>query len=65
LAQVHAAVVRLHGGTVHFDSREHEGTCFVVALARGHGAKVTDGVFSDICVMTGRSENGACTSYRP
>jgi two-component system, NtrC family, sensor kinase len=32
LAQVHFAVVRLHGGTVHFDSREGEGTCFVVRL---------------------------------
>ena len=32
LAQVHSAVVRLHGGTVHFDSREGEGTCFVVRL---------------------------------
>jgi signal transduction histidine kinase len=32
LAQVHSAVVRLHGGTVHFDSREGEGTCFVVRM---------------------------------
>jgi PAS domain S-box-containing protein len=32
LAQVHTAVVRLHGGSVHFDSREGEGTCFVVRL---------------------------------
>jgi two-component system NtrC family sensor kinase len=32
LAQVHSAVVRLHGGTIHFDSREGEGTRFWVRL---------------------------------
>jgi len=32
LAQVHSAVVRLHGGTVHFESREGDGTCFFVRL---------------------------------
>jgi two-component system, NtrC family, sensor kinase len=32
LAQVHAAVVNLHGGTVRFDSRIGEGTCFIVSL---------------------------------
>jgi signal transduction histidine kinase len=32
LAQVHSAVVRLHGGTIHFDSRLGEGTSFVVRL---------------------------------
>ena len=32
LTQVHAAVVRLHGGTVHFNSSEGQGTTFVVRL---------------------------------
>lgn len=32
LAQVHSAVVGLHGGSVHFDSRVGEGSCFVVSL---------------------------------
>ena len=32
LAQVHATIVGLHGGSVHFDSRVGEGTCFVATL---------------------------------
>ena len=32
LAQVHAAVVKLHGGTVRFDSQQGRGTTFVVRL---------------------------------
>jgi two-component system, NtrC family, sensor kinase len=32
LAQVHAIVVRQHGGSVRFDSRVGEGSCFVISL---------------------------------
>lgn len=32
LAQVHSAVVQLHGGSVRFDSRVGEGSCFIVSL---------------------------------
>lgn len=35
LAQVHSAVVRLHRGSVHFDTREGSGTTFVVRLPLG------------------------------
>jgi signal transduction histidine kinase len=35
LAQVHSAVVRLHGGTIQVDSRPGEGACFLVRLPLG------------------------------
>jgi PAS domain S-box-containing protein len=43
LAQVHAAVVKLHGGTVRFDSQQGRGTTFVVRLPVQRPTAVSSG----------------------